>query len=284
MRNVIVILLSVFLALSCANYSPSPDSCIRGKGKIVTQTRDVKNFTQITLKGGFDLVLTYSKNFSVKVKDHQNLLPHIVTQVSGNTLQIYFDHCVCCSDATVYVSMPKIEKIVDYGSGDIKISGNFEKSDLLQVNVLGSGDITIDSQLAKEAKIDVVGSGDVDIRSAVADVLKLSLAGSGDVDINLNSNVSSVVLKTVGSGDISLKGQHCNKLQIKSVASGDVDADEIKADTVIVSSSGSGDIEVWALKQLKVKSLGSGDVEYKGNPSDVEINALGSGEVERNGK
>ena len=41
------------------------------------------------------------------------------------------------------------------------------------------------------------------------------------------------------------------------------------ATNVVATVSGSGDISCYASKQLDAKANGSGDIEYKGNPSIV---------------
>lgn len=51
--------------------------------------------------------------------------------------------------------------------------------------------------------------------------------------------------------------------------SGDISADKLTATNVVATVSGSGDISCYASKQLDAKANGSGDIEYKGNPSIV---------------
>ena len=43
--------------------------------------------------------------------------------------------------------------------------------------------------------------------------------------------------------------------------------------------NGSGDVEVYASKSLYARVSGSGDIDYKGNPANVDKKTSGSGDV-----
>ena len=97
--------------------------------------------------------------------------------------------------------------------------------------------------------------------------LSAFVKGSGDINVK---NVKATTVKTIvsGSGDVEMKGS--TQMAMLTVnGSGDISADKLTATNVVATVSGSGDISCYASKQLDAKANGSGDIEYKGNPSIV---------------
>ena len=96
----------------------------------------------------------------------------------------------------------------------------------------------------------------------------------------LNFEVFSEILdlKNTGSGKITLLGGAIT-LEPTLTGSGDVYAYDFQSTNVIVKTTGSGNATVNALSSIDITISGSGDVRYKGNPNDVNINITGSGKV-----
>jgi len=117
--------------------------------------------------------------------------------------------------AVVGVSLPEIPVVNVKGSGDITLL------DLQQVaiefEIKGSGNIKAYG-LVDVLNVSVVGSGDVDCSNLIANQANLSVAGSGDIDAFVRQSVSAVV---AGSGDILVRGDPTQRTQ-KVVGSGDV--------------------------------------------------------------
>jgi hypothetical protein len=108
------------------------------------------------------------------------------------------------------------------------------------------------------------------------DQLKLRISGSGDIDLALAES-NAVDSKISGSGRIKLSGV-TEDFTLKISGSGDYRAFDLDAQDGVVDISGSGDAEVTANDELRIKISGSGDVYYRGTP-DLSIDISGSGDV-----
>jgi len=82
------------------------------------------------------------------------------------------------------------------GSGDITVE-NGGKAELLDVSVMGSGDVALKDIQAETASVTIMGSGDVEL--SVSEELQVSIMGSGDLVYYGKPRVESTVM---GSGDI----------------------------------------------------------------------------------
>jgi hypothetical protein len=126
-------------------------------------------------------------------------------------------------------------------------------------------------------EVSSMGSGDVKgLGPFTAERVRLSVQGSGDLDMAFTATAVDVVVQ--GSGDVALAGT-CSELSATVQGSGDIDAKDLKAEHARATSSGSGDITVFATKRLKAVVAGSGDVVYGGGPQHVEKQVAGSGDV-----
>lgn len=102
----------------------------------------------------------------------------------------------------------------------------------------------------------LTGSGDITAHGVQADHLGVTLAGSGT--IRADGTAHEAQIEVAGSGTVAL--------------------DQLAAEGVRVSVSGSGNVAVAASKTLDVSITGSGDVAYRGDP-EVKKRIVGSGDV-----
>ena len=170
------------------------------------------------------------------------LLPYIVTEVNGGTLDIHYkDNTSVNNDhAKVYVTAPSLDKIIASGSADILIQGTLKNSGKIEVNVSGSGNIKGEVD-APAVSIDVSGSGNIDLKGRTKD-FDCSVSGSGDINCGgLQSENATVKVSgsgnahvfasvhlsasTHGSGDIFYGGNPPNP-EIHISGSGSVEAEK----------------------------------------------------------
>lgn len=106
----------------------------------------------------------------------------------------------------------------------------------------------------------------------------LIVTTNGGADAYLDIISEELSLKTSGGSDIKIKGTTQN---LKASASGgsDIHASDLKAQTVIVSTSGGADASVWATESITAKASGGGDVDYRGNPKIKNITESGGGDI-----
>lgn len=227
MKNLITVAFA--LALSC--------NAPVMRGEIIKETRDVGQFSSISLNISADVYLTQGTVQKVEIEGDKNSLQEIETVVTNEALKIQTKNHFGgnTGNVTVYITLPEIEGLSVAGSGDIKARSGI-KADELDLGVSGSGSIDIKELTVREVSATITGSGNIDIISGQA---------QSEMDVMIT-----------GSGSFSAEG----------FSTGEAD----------ITITGSGSATVWAVKELETNITGSGNVSYKGNPQ-VNARATGSG-------
>ena len=192
------------------------DLTFEGSGTVAEETRELPTFDRVELEGSVDLVARVGGAQRVDVRCDDNLLPRLVTEVTGRTLHVrlengsyHFRHA-----PQVEVSVPALVRVGIAGSGDARVedlagdelavevagSGSVRASgavDRLEVGIAGSGDVRCFGLEARTASVEIAGSGDVELD--VREALEVSIAGSGDVRYEGSPRVRRSI---AGSGEV----------------------------------------------------------------------------------
>lgn len=209
---------------------------IRGKGDVVTEVRQVKDFHAIDISTSGEVELRVDSVYHLEVSCEESVIDFLETISDNGVLKIHFDRDVYDVDnLKIIVSAPAWDGIDIHGSADVNapdaISG-----DKLDLSVSGSGDIKIFKADFTAIKTRITGSGDVDITGS-ADDLDCSITGSGGLDV-LNCPVLTAKVNISGSGDARLDVSET--LDVTITGSGDV---EYRGDAQVTSNiSGSGKV------------------------------------------
>jgi hypothetical protein len=217
------------------------NSCnkVKGKGDVVSETRNITGYTAISLSMEGDVYFTPDSVNSIEIQAQQNILDVIESQVEGGILVLKIqDHTVLGKHdpIRIYIHAPSINGLDVSGSGNIMV-GSLMDQPGLHYNISGSGNITIDELKSKQLDGRISGSGNITGSAGTSDIEYLTISGSGNLNF-LN----------------------------------------VMADSVYVTISGSGDVSAYAVKYLDVTISGSGNVRYNGNPV-INQHISGSGNV-----
>ena len=228
---------------SMGNYKNDTPTQVHQVGEVTEMTP----FDHLKTVGPFNVIYQHGEGHTVRVdgtaeqlekmtiyvKDSQLTIDVSVSNLKGNT----FDHM------RVFVTSPGIKDIAVTGSGTVTTPDALSTADL-NLNVTGSGDITIAQLKSKDLNIKVTGSGDVT---------------TGPIEAG---NVQNTV---TGSGDIDIAALTCNDLSNHITGSGDIRVSNINAGHVYSKISGSGDIKLQGTANThEEKVTGSGDIDIKG--------------------
>ena len=190
------------------------------------------------------------------------------------------------------------------GSGNI-ISESRELNHFTSIILLGSIDVNIktsesnncvvvaDDNLIPYIKTEVVNNKlNISLNESYSSEKKLvvnintpnydevSLSGSGNINI-LDFKNNNLSLNISGSGNITGNGE-VETLVVKINGSGNLMSKEIKSKSTTITINGSGDGEVFASDSISAKINGSGNIEYFGNPENVDSIINGSGDIKSN--
>lgn len=245
----------IFLALAL-----SACGVVHGSGHMITETRSIGYFDEITLAGSGDVIIKQGDEISLEIEAEDNLMRYLQSDVHGDTLILgerkIFPGLSLWPTRPIkfYVTVIDIETITLSGSGNIL--ANVLDSKDIDIHVLGSGDIHLNELEAKTLTVKITGSGDVKIETLAANEVMATISGSGTC--NLEGNTRDQSLRIIGSGDYR--------------------ASELESENAWINIIGSGNGYVMVKDDLDVRITGSGDLRYSGTPQ-VNQTIIGSGDL-----
>jgi hypothetical protein len=156
------------------------------------------------------------------------------------------------------------------------------------VLVIYTDDVTLRPRYPIVVEVDVVtlrrleSSGSGFMRGQLIDATRLEINTSGTGDIDLPGLMAdSMIILSSGSGDVTAEGQ-VERLRLDMSAAGRVDTRDLEASEADATISGSGSGTIRVRDHLRATLSGSGSLLYFGSP-EVDQNVTGTGRVERQG-
>lgn len=215
---------------------------VEGNGRIKTETRNVSGFHGVSMSLPGSVEVRIGNTESISIETDDNLLPLIETVVENGTLKIRSN-----------------KKNMGFDSKHMKLVVQARSLDKLALG--GSGAILADSLRGPKISIDLGGSGTIDVKGVDTDSL--------DIDLG-------------GSGDLKVANGRANKLSLSIAGSGNVDLGRLQSMDAKANIAGSGDATLNVRDALDVAIVGSGNVNYYGDPK-LKRSVMGSGAATRMG-
>lgn len=176
-------------------------SGVEGNGIAKTESRNVSAFSKIEVDGAFNVQIECRKKQKLEVSGDSNILPHIITRIKGNILQITTSKTICPKKLLeVKISADNIEKVTVSGAVDLSIDG--VDNNKLDLEIEGAGDIKASGK-TKNFRVDVSGSGDLKAKDLKAENVEVSVNGAGNAVVNASKKLKAEIN---GAGDIAYYG------------------------------------------------------------------------------
>lgn len=175
-----------------------------GSGKIVSDTREVSDFSKIRLTGSGDVIITKGAKREVRVEADDNVIEDVRTDVGDNgTLTLGMKKGSWNNVHLKYIiTNPVLEGAEISGSGSITVESDFDAKQM-HSGISGSGSIRFKSGKTAKHEVRISGSGSVMADAIEADDVAVEISGSGSANVfakkTLNARIS-------GSGDVYYKG------------------------------------------------------------------------------
>lgn len=196
----LIIFLSLFGTLSAQFNYNNGGKKIKGNGTVATETRTASSFTDIDVGTSIRVKLTQSNNHSIEVEAEENILPYVITDISGNELHIHFKKGVSIKankPIIVHVSMADLQEI-DAGSASSVTTTSLFKGDDLEVECGSSAQVEVEFE-GNSVRADVGSAGRVELHGVVNSVdLEVSSAGVIDAS-DLKAKNAKVEANSAGS-------------------------------------------------------------------------------------
>jgi hypothetical protein len=226
-----------------------------GNGKIETERRELPAFSAINV-GGAATLKVHRGAQKVEISCDSNILPYITTTVSGGELTIGFKQFTSIRSLTAMqfeIAVPE----------------------LAGIRLSGSGEAYIDS--FKGDSFSGFVSGSCNLKAAGLDYSTASLAFSGSGGLDAKVNAERLDLRCSGSCGVSVSGRAVRG-EIAVSGSSIIGARDFAVSEARIAVTGSGSVEIKALKSLDATISGSGTIRYWGSP-DVSQRISGSGRI-----
>ena len=156
-------------------------SCVGDKydGPTEKETRKVSGFDAIEVSDGIDVYLSMGSREQLEVETVEKLLEHLVTEVEGGKLKIYFDRSFNWNKAAkVYVQAKHINRISTSGGSDLTGENVLESRDL-ELKASGGSDIELEVK-TENLEVDISGGADI-LLSGYTEYLQVNTSGGSDL-------------------------------------------------------------------------------------------------------
>lgn len=207
------------------------------------ESRNLSNFSAISVTSGIDLYINQGKTESVSVSADKDKMDKIVTEVKDGTLNIYVENGKW--------------NWFNWNNKPVKVYVTVK--DLNSVSATGGSDVYSEKKL---------------------DLIKLKVSATGGSDIKLEVDADEIVCQTTGGSDVSLSGT-ATVFKGSSTGGSDLKASELKSSYCSVSSTGGSDVYVWAEKEISISATGGSDVYYKGAARVVKSSSTGGSDIHK---
>jgi hypothetical protein len=163
----------------------------------------VIDFDEISVAGFGEVIVAVGPGASLIVEAEDNVLPYLVTDVVGDTLEISSEDDISFRDVeepTYTVTVPSLDTVTIAGSGSVTASGVGGES--FKVTISGSGDVTPEGSVTS-VDVTIAGSGTFLGAGLVSSEGTVSISGSGTVVVHATGTLEASI---AGSGNITYLG------------------------------------------------------------------------------
>lgn len=169
------------LGIGMPNMNFSFSNRVKGSGVAKIEKRELSGFKKIDVSGALNIEITAQKDFSIEVESDDNLIEHIITEVSGDTLNIYTKKGIKPYTKTrVLISMPELTGAEI--SGVSKIIATNVKTDLLDLNISGASKVEVSGQ-ANKLNVNANGASKINAEGLKVENANLDLSGATKVTV-----------------------------------------------------------------------------------------------------
>jgi len=235
MKNIAIYLIIPCVISLFASCDTNQIECIRASDNIITETRDLKDFTGVVFNNWGEVYLTQGPEYSFTIQGPENVVELSTTVIQNEILIIGTEACFNGSyDLRIEITAPDFNLINLVGGGKIASEGNLT-GDNISVEVLGIGEIKMDF---------------------IADTLYTTISGQAE----LNYEGSVVKHKLINSGQFTLNAylletDHTN-INNNGTGSSYITANE----SLTVNIEGSGNVYYKGNPDVQSNILGTGEI------------------------
>ena len=227
------------LPLSARNVSESAPA-----PKQETKEYRLNGFTGLNVSWVYQVELTQSLRYSVRVEAPDDLMPYLEVEVRGENLILGVDDSVPRdirrrienpgrNTIRAYVSMPDLYELKMSGASRLQAQGEFASRKPFELSL--SGAVNVSNLSVRAASADIVASGAAKLY-LTGKYDKMSARLSGSVNATLDVDAKTVDIQSSGAANLALNGKY-NELSLRGSGAANTDLDG-SVDTLEATGSG----------------------------------------------
>ncbi len=214
---------------------------ITGSGNVITENRPVGNFSRVHMEIPGNLEIRQGSSESLTVSGEDNILPVLITNVSGGQLTIRFK-----PSTNVQANQP------------LQIS--LTVKNLAELEVSSHAKVTVKPITTGDFRLTLSSSGTVEFDELQAGQITATLSSSGD--ITLKGSARQLNLRVSSSGSFQAGDLRVQEADVRLSSSGEVTVWVV--DNLRVNISSSGDVVYYGSPSVNKTITSSGETISRG--------------------
>lgn len=212
-----------------------------GSGEVVSEQRDVDNFTEVLLSGVGHLSITQTGNESLTIEAENNILPLLTSEVHGGRL-------VLGSEPGAHFTPKR------------PIRYTLTVKDLSVIRISGAGNAEVPALGTPSLRLELSGAGNMSVTGLAAESLEVSLSGAGSA--TCAGEVRSQEVRISGAG--SYHAEDLASVTARAVISGTGSAHLRVSEELDARVSGVGNIDYSGNPTVRKSVSGIGRISQRG--------------------
>ncbi len=195
--------------------------CIRVSSSIISETRDVKDYSEIIMNTIASLKITQGPEYSFKIEGPENVVELTTSQIQNDLLVIGTNTCFNGDyELTIDITAPTYEVLSLSGIGSIE-STDIIEGNILEVEIIGIGIVdlevladTLYTTITGQANVlysgsvhrhELESSGEFTFKGfpLITNHTVMDVSGIGDSEVTANESLRVFI---EGTGNVSYKG------------------------------------------------------------------------------
>jgi hypothetical protein len=175
-----------------------------GSGNVINQTRSVQGVNQVSLAGTGTVLVIQGNQESLTIEAEDNILPHIVSSVNGNKLDVSYDNTTPSPTKPVKYHLTVKDLSSLTLSGAVKVETSGFKTQSLVVSINGAGEGNMSGLEGKNLTVTLSGAGKMNIAGTATDQT-ITISGAGDYQAgSLKSQTTTITINGAGKGTLNV--------------------------------------------------------------------------------
>jgi len=238
----VLLLTSIACGITRQTPTPIPQTNDKDQNVLVSEFRQLGEFTKIDMDGGAKVNLVQGSEHSITVEGSRRVVDQVLTQVNDGVLEINY----------------RDRKLFEFWAESLTLTITFK--DLSDFRLDGGVELMANDLTLEDFNLAINGGASVRMNNLLVNTLSMALTGGGDIHV------------------AGIAENH----NVKVSGGTNYQAEDLKSANVSVEIIGAANVVVWAAERLNLDLAGAYSVSYWGSPQITqsvtglgEIKALG---------